>query len=192
MSLKALAEQTLARLAADAASPETTRETVTKQAKQLTRRGETSGVPCFSPLKQDLPQKTAIFRHCFTVSFPRDGTDETSPAVASWREHLDRLDPEFPPDAIQPCRWWQMIDDAGRFLRVWGEQAAGFGWSDLDLFGVSPGFARRLDRDGLLYALEGRVVLAMTADAATIDSRGGKSTRHYRRDRPGAVPWWQA
>ncbi len=121
-----------------------------------------------------------------------NGTGNCSPAVLGWRDAIARLDPASPPATLSEYRWRQLIDDADRFLTRWGSQADALGWSELDLFGVSPCFARRLDRDGLLYGLEGRAVIAMTAEAATIDFGGGKATRHYRMARSGAVVWWSA
>ena len=120
------------------------------------------------------------------------GTGDCSPAVAGWREAVAGLDPSSPPEPLSLERWRQMLTDAECFLTRWGEAAAAFGWTELELFGVSPGFSRRLDRDGLLYALEGRAVVLITAEAAAIGAGGGKSTRYYRMERPGAVAWWRA
>jgi hypothetical protein len=118
----------------------------------------------------------------------------TAPATAlvRWRRHLGTLDPSSPAHPLSPDRWRQLIDDAERFLSGWGNQAAALGWSTIDLFGCSPGFARRLDRDGLVTGLEGRVVTMMTDSHAMIDAGDGKLWRHERRDRPGAVTWWTA
>ena len=121
-----------------------------------------------------------------------NGTGNSSPSVAAWRNALSRLNPSSPPVQLSPERWRRMIEDAGRFLTGWGDQAVALGWSELDLFGVSPRFARRLDRDGVIYALEGRAVLAITADAATIDQGSAKPTRYYRTEKRGAVVWWSA
>ena len=35
-------------------------------------------------------------------------------------------------------RWQQVLDDAGRFLDRWGNQAHELGWNAADLFGVHP------------------------------------------------------
>jgi hypothetical protein len=190
MSLKALAQKTLARLAGEM-EHETRKETEMKQVRQPPVSCFIDPPACFTPMKHAEPQKTAISEPCFTVSFPRDETHETN-APAAWREQLAALDPARPPLPLSPDRWRQIIDDADRFLTQWGGPAAALGWTELELFGVSPGFTRRLDRDGLLYALAGRSVVAMTAEAATIDAGGGKVTRYYRMDRSGAVTWWTA
>jgi hypothetical protein len=188
MSLKALAQQTLARLAGEM-EHETRNETEMKQVKQTPVSCFTDPHACFTPMKHGDPQKTAISEPCFTVSFPRDETHETN-LVASWREHLANLDPDTPPPPISCDRWRRLLLDADCFLTDWGNQAAALGWSTIDLFGCSPHFARRLDRDGLVTGLEGRVVTMMTDSHAMIDAGDRKLWRHERRDRSGAVTWW--
>lgn len=61
------------------------------------------------------------------------------------------------------------------------------GWQGLDLFGCSPGFARRLDPDGLAMLLDGRAVLGITEQAATIGNPHGTGPRSGVPPCPGAV-----
>jgi hypothetical protein len=126
------------------------------------------------------------------VAIVTNVTATGSPVVAVWRDALASLDPDDAPACIRPDRWRRLLLDADAFLTDWGNQAAALGWSTIDLFGCSPGFARRLDRDGLVTGLEGRVVTMMTDTHAMIDAGDGKLWRHERRDRPGAVTWWSA
>lgn len=59
------------------------------------------------------------------------------------------------------------------------------------MFGVSPGFARRLDRDGLVSLLYGREVGAITPEHIEIMA-GADVTRYRKRQGAGAVPMWEA
>ena len=53
--------------------------------------------------------------------------------------------------------WWQVIDDAGRFLDQWGSRAVEFGWTAGDLFDVP-----RDDKPGgLVWFLGGESVQAI-------------------------------
>src|SRR5262249_9175723 len=91
-------------------------------------------------------------------------------APRAWAEALARLDPSRPPGDVSPRRWLQFIDDCGRFLDSgWAIRAAKLNWHPLDLFGCDRErpFAR-LDHAGLLWLLDGRQLLALTADTAAI------------------------
>jgi hypothetical protein len=85
----------------------------------------------------------------------------------------------------------QLLADAQHLLVMWGDQAVGLGWGEVDLFAVPPG-PERWGRGGLVMALSGRPVIAMTAHAATIQSPQGPTTRYYRRDKSGAVLLWDS
>jgi hypothetical protein len=91
-------------------------------------------------------------------------------------------------------RWRQFIDDCGIFLDgAWASRAAALGWGPLDLFGCDrfKPFAR-IDWQGLLWLLNGRRLVALTADSATIETAsGGRLT--YRRVpwNEGQVPAWE-
>jgi hypothetical protein len=109
-------------------------------------------------------------------------------------EGLARLDPTEPPCDVPLRRWFQFIDDSARFLREgWAPCAEALGWTLLDLFGcdgVKP-FAR-ISRAGLLWLIDGKKLLALSAkDAAIATPSGG--TLKYRRcpNEPGRVPAWE-
>jgi hypothetical protein len=71
------------------------------------------------------------------------------------------------PDLIEAERWQQAVEDGGRFLASWGEQAKALGWTVRELFGLHPvpskphpSFERlaRYDSTGLVWLLHGRPV----------------------------------
>jgi hypothetical protein len=107
-------------------------------------------------------------------------------APRPWAEALVRLDPAHPPGDVPPRRWVQFIDDCGRFLdEGWAEQCATLGWGPLDLFGCDRERPwARIDHAGLLWLLNGRKLLALTADMAIIEGPTGGRTRYYRRCAP--------
>jgi hypothetical protein len=92
------------------------------------------------------------------------------------------------PDHIDPADWQRAIADGRRFLVQWGQQAKVLGWTPRDLFGLHeppeqpcPSYRRlsRQDATGLIWLLQGRVVVAMTETTAVIRTRSGNLT--YRR-----------
>lgn len=125
---------------------------------------------------------------------PRDAwadTEEERAAIVEydggvprvWAEGFARLDPNNAPADVPPRRWLRFIDDCGRFLDGgWARQAAAFGWGPLDLFGCDRErpFAR-VDRAGLLWLVNGRKLVAFTADTATIETPTG-AHQTYRRE----------
>jgi len=95
-----------------------------------------------------------------------------------------------PPVHVPEDRWRQCVRDGSRFLARWSEQAQALNWSSADLFGLAPvpanphpSFSRlsRYDQAGLVWLLQGKEVIALTADTATIrnPAMGGLTT--YRR-----------
>jgi hypothetical protein len=126
----------------------------------------------------------------------------TSPAIAeydggasrSWAEALARLDPARPPDDVPLRRWFQFIDDCGRFLdEGWADRAVALGWGPFDLFGCDrfKPYAR-IDRMGLLWLLNAQKLLALGSDSAAISTPSGGSIT-FRRcpNEPGRVLAWQ-
>jgi hypothetical protein len=97
------------------------------------------------------------------------------------------------PAAYGPERWRQLVDDGGYFLDAWGRQAAGLGWRAENVFGVNPDAPeRRYDGMGLVPLLNGRRVVAITADTARIDCDGGAILTFYRQTlSPESVALWQ-
>jgi hypothetical protein len=82
--------------------------------------------------------------------------------------HLQLRPPAFIPDD----RWRQCVADGRAFLQRWGSQAESLGWDSRDLFGLHtpparphPSYSRlsRYDATGLIWLLEGREVVALTA-----------------------------
>jgi hypothetical protein len=115
-------------------------------------------------------------------------------APRAWAEALARLNPANPPGDVPPKRWLEFIDDCGHFLDGgWAERAANLGWGPLDLFGCDRQrpFART-ERAGLLWLLNGRKLLALTADTAAISTnRGGHLTYYRCPNESGCVLAWE-
>lgn len=99
------------------------------------------------------------------------------------------------PDFIETSVWKAAVEDGRRFLGTWGDQAERLGWTATDLFGLHqpppqphPSYSRlaRLDCAGLVWCLDGRTVVAITDQAATIATMsGGRLT--WRRGPPCAA-----
>lgn len=110
-----------------------------------------------------------------------------------WAEGFARLQVSRPAAGVPTERWWQVIDDAARFIDRWAAQAAALGWRTLDVFGVhrtKP--ADRFEAAGLAWCIEGADVLAITANTAKLQLRSGARQTFYRRPRacPEAVAIW--
>jgi hypothetical protein len=82
-------------------------------------------------------------------------------------------------------------------LAAWGEQAAALGWTARDLFGLAPVPAQphpsyrrlsRYDQTGLLWLLQGRPVVALTAETAAIQSPTGATTTYRKANKPALGP----
>jgi hypothetical protein len=137
--------------------------------------------PAAVPWTDAQEERAAIIEH--DAGAPRD-----------WPELVARLDPAVPPGDVPPRRWVQFIDDCGRFLDAgWAERAAALGWHLLDLFGCDRERPlARIDHAGLLWLLDGRKLIALTATTATIEARTGSRQTYYRASvAPGRVvlPW---
>jgi hypothetical protein len=94
------------------------------------------------------------------------------------------------PQLVERDRWQQAIRDAGGFLATWGAQAHALGWTARDLFGLHPVPDRpasnhkrlsRYDAMGLIWLLQGRAVVALTATEAAI--QGATGVLVYRKQR---------
>ena len=98
-------------------------------------------------------------------------------------EALASLDPANPPRNVPLPRWQQFIDDCGRFLSLgWANRAAAWGWGPLDLLGCDRERPlSRYDGMGLLWILQGRRLVAITAQNATIDTLTGSLQNYPRR-----------
>jgi hypothetical protein len=96
------------------------------------------------------------------------------------------------PDYIPPERWGRTVADSEAFISRWGEQAKALEWTTRDLWGLhkpptdaAPSYSRlsRYDHLGLCWLLEGREVIALTADSATIRTASGALLTFYRHFR---------
>lgn len=174
MSLKAIAEQELARLRAGEMLHETERETELKQMKHHD--------PCFieasarfMPMKHDSGQKTAKNAPCFTVSFPKDATHETSlpDTVAGG---LRRLKVMRVPRLLTPSAWPIAVADANFLAESgWASKALALGWTVEDLFGAVTDRDGYADADGLAVWLAGRPLLAICETYASVGDETGRA-----------------
>jgi hypothetical protein len=93
--------------------------------------------------------------------------------------HLERVRP----DLVAADDWRQAIDDGRQFLAQWGEQAAAFGWTADDLFGLRD----PPERPGPNYRRLGSL-RRYGDDLAPARPAGGCPHRHRRGDRPRGRP----
>lgn len=111
-----------------------------------------------------------------------------------WAEAFARLDPDRPPGDVPLRRWLQFLDDIGRFLDSgFAMHAAALGWGPFELFGCDRDrpFAR-IEEAGLLWQLNGDRLVALTANAAVIETRtSARRTYHRRPTEPGRVLVWE-
>ena len=191
MSLKAIAEQELARLRSGEMGHETKKETELKQVKQP--------VSCFidaasrfMPVKHDQAQKTAENEVCFTVSFPRGETHETS-LPEDILAGVRRLKSMRPPRLVTPEKWPIVVADALRLAdEGWAATALAMNspWVALELFGAVTDLAGDPYSDGLAVWLSGRKLLAIDEKLAVV--RDGQSWAYYnRREQVGARLLWE-
>jgi hypothetical protein len=94
---------------------------------------------------------------------------------ADWIDGLGHMQRRTCPIAITPKHWLQLEDAAKRFLELWGEQAAGLGWSALDVFGCHPERpSDRYDCMGLVWTVTGADLQAMGSGVAALRTRSGR------------------
>ena len=110
----------------------------------------------------------------------------------SWAESFARLDiAEHRPDFSEKA-WRELIEDGGRFLDRWANDAARLGWTALDVFGVHPAApSTTYDAIGLVPLIRGGDVVAIGSDRATIRTQGGTLLTYLRRPQPGAIAVWE-
>jgi len=98
------------------------------------------------------------------------------------------------PDLMPTDRWHQAVSNGKAFLTRWGDQAHALGWTARDLFGLiavpehaKPSFSRlsRYDETGLIWLLQGRKVLALTAETAAIHNPSGSITTYRKHSDRG-------
>jgi hypothetical protein len=134
---------------------------------------------------------------CFSQIDPAEFSEraaiiEANGVPREWAEGLAVLDTMQRPVGYSPSRWAQVVNDAAMFLDRWGRQAAALGWRALDVFGVNPDAPEtRYDCAGLVPLLQGRSIIAITADTARIDCGSGAFMTFYRETMAaGAVALW--
>jgi hypothetical protein len=97
------------------------------------------------------------------------------------------------PNYIEPDRWSLAVTDGARFLLQWAQQAQALGWTARELFGLHPppenphpSYRRlsRYDATGLIWLLQGREVVALTATTATIRRPSGTVTVYRKNNKP--------
>jgi hypothetical protein len=112
----------------------------------------------------------------------------------AWVEGLARLDPDRPPGDVPVERWRTLIVDIGRFFDGgWGEKAAALGWEPIDLFGCDRDRPyARIDQAGLLWLLRGERVVALTQEAAVIETHtGARQTYRCKPAEPSRGLAWE-
>ena len=101
------------------------------------------------------------------------------------------------PDYVELERWQKCLADTRQFLRNWGRQADALGWTAPDLLGLHrpplqphPSYQRlsRYDETGLLWLLQGRLVLALTETTAAIQVKGAVPIIYRRHNKPAFGP----
>jgi hypothetical protein len=102
-----------------------------------------------------------------------------------------------PPAHIREDRWRQAVDDGRAFLQQWAERAAQLGWTSADLFGLHtppdkphPSYDRlsRYDETGLIWLLQGRPVVGLTALTAAIQNPSESITCYRKHNKPATGP----
>jgi hypothetical protein len=136
--------------------------------------------------------------HCIPMVQNPHGLQDALPAVVDALPAvvtaalgaLCSANPNVPPGDVPARRWRQFLADVGGFIASgFAEQAAALGWSEVDLYGCDDTrpFAR-IDQAGLLWSLNGDRLVAITANAATIETRTG--ARQTWRRRPAVLCEW--
>jgi hypothetical protein len=126
------------------------------------------------------------------VGFVSDQSGPFSDFGAGFGRALAALESRCP-DLVPPARWQQAIADGRAFLAKWGWQAEALGWTAGELFGLHqppakphPSYSRlsRFDETGIIWLLDGRRVVALTAETAAIHNPSGSITTYRRRAKP--------
>jgi len=117
--------------------------------------------------------------------------ERLQPVFAAGIERLKRM---RRPTSFTAAEWSATLFEAEVIFTAWADRAAALGWTYLDLFGITPGFAPFAYRGGLTIeaAREQADIIALTADSAVLRRRDGKGTRYvYRDDIPADLgPIW--
>jgi hypothetical protein len=121
-------------------------------------------------------------------SAERDSRD-----LGAWQRGVCRLNIDRPPEGVPYDRWRNFVAAAARFLAgPFAERASALGWTALDLFGCDDSRPlARLDRAGLIWLLNGRKLVALTAEMAVVQTRTGTRQTYRRPREPRRVLAWE-
>jgi hypothetical protein len=121
-----------------------------------------------------------------------ESTQDPMPIPAEWSVGVWTLMGMATPTNINPAYWSQVVADASSFIATWGAIAHAMGWTTLQLFGVDAHKPdARTDTMGLCWLLQGRTVVAVTADKIAVRNRQGVIKNFYRQPQAaGAIPVW--
>jgi hypothetical protein len=114
-------------------------------------------------------------------------------APRAWADALASLNPNRAPADVPPTRWLRFINDCGQFLDdMWAAKAAALGWGPVELFGCDRNRPfSRVDQQGLLWLLNGRRLVALTAESGIIETpSGGRLTYRRVSNQDGQVLAW--
>jgi hypothetical protein len=145
--------------------------------------------------KRELSEPVATAPHVPTPLQPVAATNSPNSQFArsqklSYQDVLSVLESRCP-DYLDADRWHRAIADGKRFVGLWGEQASALNWTNRDLFGLHkqpeqphPSYRRlsRYDCVGLVWLLDGREVVALTADTATIKNQTTGTITVFRKN----------
>ncbi len=101
-----------------------------------------------------------------------------------WNDGVASLADLPSPPRFPAAKWGQLVTDAAAFLNEWGTAAHRLGWQAWELFGChrrAPWY--RLEGRGLVPALQGNKIAALTATEALIVKQNGARLTFRRRTR---------
>ena len=149
----------------------------------IPRGGDRLGVEAPKPLSDELI--AALREHKDEVlELLGAANPDTRPdgIPVEWARGLIRLRSMARPADIEPERWRMVLTDAAAFLERFGAQAAALGWTTGEVWGAHRSAPlQRLEAGGLVLFLQGREIVAMAEDKATVRTTDDKSLSFYRR-----------
>jgi len=153
---------------------------------QFERRSPPTTAPSVADYPSGSPPKNRA-RHTLVVEHEDNDPRACADGVA-------RLDPEKTPGDVPLAQWRRFIEDARRFFDgPFCAVAVALGWGALDLFGcnrVRP--HARIDQLGLLWLLNGRRLVALTAMTGVIETENGARQTFTRKpSETGRVFAWE-
>jgi hypothetical protein len=109
------------------------------------------------------------------------GTPGTAPRPYpnEWSEAIDRLLSRPCPDAVSAKDWTCACRGVEQVARGWAAKAMALGWTFEELFALRDPFANG-SLQGAGWFVGDKTVTAVTADAITLRSASGSTTRIYR------------